>query len=131
MPDLRRSRRQYRSAGEAGRAAYPRSPGAAVARWRRWLARPRARRRRSWNDRRSRTAAILMISLKDRLRDVIKPGGRGPASSGGVRSCGSSDPPDDAIRICGSLDPPPDRDSIDPAEILGGVEDGQGFVVVE
>jgi uncharacterized protein YprB with RNaseH-like and TPR domain len=65
-----------------------------------------------------------MISLKDRLRDVIKP----------VRGSGSSDP-DDAVRGSGSSDPADYvGDANDPAEILGGAwQDaaGQRFVVVE
>jgi len=48
-----------------------------------------------------------MISLKDRLRDVIKPG----AASRGA---------DEDVRSCGSFDPPEQTDANDPAEILGG-----------
>jgi uncharacterized protein YprB with RNaseH-like and TPR domain len=57
-----------------------------------------------------------MISLKDRLRDVIKPGE--------LRRGGPSGPPEPADEF---------RDANDPAEVLGGVwqEDGKGFVVVE
>jgi uncharacterized protein YprB with RNaseH-like and TPR domain len=59
-----------------------------------------------------------MISLKDRLlRDVLRPGVRD------VRSGESSDSPE------GASDSP--RESGHPAEILGGVENGHGFIVVE
>jgi len=55
-----------------------------------------------------------MISLKDRLRDVIKP----------VRRDASVDPPEDWSE---------ENNPNDPAEVLGGVwqDEGQGFVVVE
>ena len=64
-----------------------------------------------------------MISLKDRLRDVIKPGLRGAESSDSAGQVRRGEPSDS----------PEEFDSNDPAEVLGGVwqDDGQGFVVVE
>jgi len=60
-----------------------------------------------------------MVSLKDRLRDVVKPG---PGASA-----------DGDERGRGSLDPPHDR-NLDPADVLGGAWQeaaGHRFVVVE
>ena len=79
-----------------------------------------------------------MPSLKDRLRDVVKPGPRvsadeAVAPNDDVRESWSSEPDDD-VRGRGSFDSPHDRTSHDPAEVLGGAWQetaGHRYVVVE
>ena len=73
-----------------------------------------------------------MASLKDRLRDVMRPGAGGPGS--GVRGPGSLDPGDPDVDVRGWDEEAPSQNSADPAEVLGGVWQevaGQRFVVVE